>query len=54
MDRVEHLERLSYTLDLTIVEGTVDDRQSFTRSRRLGVEASELGQSGTSSIIVFN
>ena len=54
MDRVERLERSSYTIDLTIMEGTVDDRQSFTGSRRLGVKASELSQSGTSSIIVFN
>ena len=47
MDRVEHLESSSYTTNLTIVEGTVHDRQPFTGSHGLDIKADGLGQQGT-------
>ena len=47
MDRVRHPERSSYTIDLTIVEGTMNERQPFIVSLVLDVKADRLSQEGT-------
>lgn len=44
MNRVKHLERSSYTTNLTIVEGTVDDGQPFTGSHGSDIKADRHGQ----------
>ena len=44
MNRVEHLEMSSYKIDLTILEGTMNERQRSAANSGLGVKADELGQ----------
>ena len=44
MNRVEHPKVSTYTIDLTILEGTMSERQRSAANPGLGVKADDLGQ----------
>ncbi len=53
MDRVKHLEMSSYTIDFTIVEGTMSQRQRFAGGLGLGVRSHETWSVRDSPSLLF-